>query len=236
MNTLIRLELKRNKIRTYVISSLIIAITMLGFLYLFAYAPMLEPNDKDMAIFSGYNNLIPLFGVMNMAVFCVLSAVMYSKFIIEDYSGKRPILLFSYPVSRKKIVLAKLSVVCGFTIIAMVISNLIIFLIFCITENFIHLVSGDFTFSIMVQAVETTLVMAFIAASIGVVAVGIGFIKKSVPTTIVSAVLIASLMCNIVVNTTSSRITMYMFAAVMILIGTIIGVFLIKKVNIMEVE
>lgn len=209
---------------------------MLGFLYLFAYAPMLEPNDKDMAIFSGYNNLIPLFGVMNMAVFCVLSAVMYSKFIIEDYSGKRPILLFSYPVSRKKIVLAKLSVVCGFTIIAMVISNLIIFLIFCITENFIHLVIGDFTFSIMVQAVETTLVMAFIAASIGVVAVGIGFIKKSVPTTIVSAVLIASLICNIVVNTTSSRITMYMFAAVMILIGTIFGVFLIKKVNIMEVE
>lgn len=236
MKTLIRLELKRNKIRTYVIASLMIAITMLGFLYLFAYAPMLEPNDKDMAIFSGYNNLIPLFGVLNMAVFCVLSAVMYSKFIIEDYSGKRPILLFSYPVSRKKIVLSKLGVVCGFTIISMVISNLIAFLIFGVTENFIHLVSGNFTFSIMLQAVETTLVMALIAASIGVVAVGIGFIKKSVPTTIVSAVLIASLMCNIVVNTTSSRITMYMFAAIMILIGTIFSVFLIKKVNIMEVE
>lgn len=236
MNTLIRLELKRNKIRTYVISSLIIAITMLGFLYLFAYAPMLEPNDKDMAIFSGYNNLIPLFGVLNMAVFCVLSAVMYSKFIIEDYSGKRPILLFSYPVSRKKIVLSKLSVVCGFTIISMVISNIAIFLIFGITENFIHLVSESFTFSIMMQAVETTLVMAFIAASIGVGAVGIGFIKKSVPTTIVSAVLIASIMCNIVANTTSSRITMYIFAAVMILIGTITSVILIKKVNAMEVE
>lgn len=236
MKTLIRLELKRNKIRTYVIASLMIAITMLGFLYLFAYAPMLEPNDKDMAIFSGYNNLIPLFSVLNMAVFCVLSAVMYSKFIIEDYSGKRPILLFSYPVSRKKIVLSKLSVVCGFTIISMVISNLIAFLIFGITENFIHLVNGDFTFPIMLQAVETTLVMALIAASIGVVAVGIGFIKKSVPTTIVSAVLIASLMCNIVVNTTSSRITMYIFATVMVLIGAIFGVFLIKKVNVMEVE
>lgn len=236
MKTLIRLELKRNKIRTYVISSLIIVITMLGFLYLFAYAPMLEPNDKDMAIFSGYNNLIPLFGVVNMAVFCVLSAVMYSKFIIEEYSGKRPILLFSYPVSRQKIVLSKLSVVCGFTIISMVISNIAIFLIFGITENFIHLVSESFTFSIMVQAVETTLVMALIAASVGVVAVGIGFIKKSVPTTIVSAVLIASIMCNIVANTTSSRITMYIFAAVMILIGTIISVILTKKVNVMEVE
>lgn len=236
MKTLIRLELKRNKISTYVIASLIIAITMLGFLYLFAYAPMLEPNDKDMAIFSGYSNLIPLFGVLNMAAFCVLSAVMYSKFIIEDYSGKRPILLFSYPVSRKKIVVSKLIVVYGFTIILMVISNLTIFLIFGITENFIHLVREDFTFSIMLQAIETTLVMAFIAASIGVIAVGIGFIKKSIPTTIVSAVLIASLMCNIVVVTTSNRTMMYMFVTVMIFIGIIFSMFLMKKVNMLGVE
>ena len=108
MKTLIRLELKKNKLNTYIIAGTIITIIMLGFLFLFAYAPLIEPNDKDMAIFSGYNNLIPLFGVFSMAVFCVMSSVMYSKFIIEDYSGKRPILLFSYPVSRKKIILSKL--------------------------------------------------------------------------------------------------------------------------------
>ena len=78
--------------------------------------------------------------------------------------------------------------------------------------------------------------MSFIAASIGVAAVGIGFIKKSVPTTIVSSVLIASLMCNIVVNVTLSRITMYVVAVIMILIGIIFSIFLIKKVNAMEVE
>lgn len=133
MKALIKLELKRNNMRTYVIASLIIVITMLGFLYLFAYAPMLEPNDKDMQIFSGYGNLIPLYGVLNMAAFCVLSSVMYTKFVIDDYSGKRPTLLFSYPVSRKKIVLSKLSVVSIFTIASMLISNLIIFSIFGVT-------------------------------------------------------------------------------------------------------
>ena len=117
MKTLIRLELKKNKLNTYIIAGTIITIIMLGFLFLFAYAPLIEPNDKDMAIFSGYNNLIPLFGVFSMAVFCVMSSVMYSKFIIEDYSGKRPILLFSYPVSRKKIILSKLGVVSGLSVI-----------------------------------------------------------------------------------------------------------------------
>ena len=236
MKTLIRLELKKNKLNTYIIAGTIITIIMLGFLFLFAYAPLIEPNDKDMAIFSGYNNLIPLFGVFSMAVFCVMSSVMYSKFVIEDYSGKRPILLFSYPVSRKKIILSKLSVVSGVTIISMIVSNLLVFMTFGITENFIHLVGKDFTLSIMLKVVENTLIMSLIAASIGIVAVGIGFIKKSIPTTIVSAVLIASLMCNIVINTSLSRVTMYVLTTVMIFVGIVFSIFLIKKVNVMEVE
>ena len=236
MKTLIRLELKKNKLNTYIIAGTIITIIMLGFLFLFAYAPLIEPNDKDMAIFSGYNNLIPLFGVFSMAVFCVMSSVMYSKFVIEDYSGKRPILLFSYPVSRKKIILSKLSVVSGVTIISMIVSNLLVFMTFGITENFIHLVGKDFTLSIMLKVVENTLIMSLIAASIGVAAVGIGFIKKSIPTTIVSAVLIASLMCNIVINTSLSRVTMYVLTTVMIFVGIVFSIFLIKKVNVMEVE
>ena len=236
MKTLIRLELKKNKLNTYIIAGTIITIIMLGFLFLFAYVPLIEPNDKDMAIFSGYNNLIPLFGVFSMAVFCVMSSVMYSKFVIEDYSGKRPILLFSYPVSRKKIILSKLSVVSGVTIISMIVSNLLVFMTFGITENFIHLVGKDFTLSIMLKVVENTLIMSLIAASIGIVAVGIGFIKKSIPTTIVSAVLIASLMCNIVINTSLSRVTMYVLTTVMIFVGIVFSIFLIKKVNVMEVE
>ena len=229
MKILFELELQKNKIRTYVAASLAIAFTMLGFLYLFAYAPMLEPNDKDMAIFSGYHNLIPLFGVLNMAVFCVLSAVMYSKFIIEDYTGKRIILLFSYPVSRKKILLSKLGIVCLFTVISMTVSNIAIFLIFGLTEQFIHLVNESFTLFILAQAIEITLIMSFIAASIG-------FIKKSVPTTIVSAVLIASLLCNIVVNATANKAVMYLFAIVILSIAFIVSILLMKQVNRMEVE
>ncbi|MED4404210.1 ABC transporter permease [Metabacillus fastidiosus] len=236
MIKMIKLELRRNNIRTYVIASIIIAVVMLGFLYLFAYAPKLEPNDKDLEIFLGYNNLIPLFGVLNMAAFCVLSAVMYSKFIIEDYSGKRPILLFSYPISRKKILFSKLSVVCIFTIFSMIISNLIIFLIFGITEKSMNLISEDFTIAIMLQAIKITVVMAIIAASIGIIATSIGFIKKSVPTTIVSAVLLASLMCNIVANTTSSMTFMYIFSLIMVFAGILFSINLIHKVNLMEVE
>ena len=47
MKTLIRLELKKNKLNTYIMGGIIITIIMLGFLFLFAYAPLIEPNDRD---------------------------------------------------------------------------------------------------------------------------------------------------------------------------------------------
>lgn len=235
MKMLIKLELKRNKIRTYIIAGFIIAITMTCFLYLFAYAPMLEPDDADMAIFSSYDNIIPLFAVLNMAAYCVLSAVMYSKLIIEDYSGKRPVLLFSYPVSRKKVMLAKLFVVSIFTIISMIAGNLIIYLIFGVTERFLHLAAQDFTFSVLLLALETTFIMSLIASSIGLIAVGIGFIKKSVPTTIISAVLAASLLCNIVAGTASGRVVMYITAAFMIFAGALSSSLMLRNVESMEV-
>ena len=236
MLKLIKLELERNHIRTYVTASIIIALCMLGFIYLFAYAPKLEPDDKDLQLFAGYNNLIPLFAVLNMAAFCVLSAVMYSKFIIEDYSGKRPLLLFSYPVSRKKILLSKLSVVSIFTILSLVISDLLIFTVFGVTEKFISLVEEPFTTALVLLAVKMTIVMAFISASIGIIAVAIGFIKKSVPTTIVSAVLLSSLMCNIVANATLNITTLYIIALIVIIVGILSSINLMHKVHTMEVE
>ena len=85
------------------------------------------------------------------------------------------------------------------------------------------------------QVAENTIIMSIIAANIGVIAVGIGFIKKSVPATIVSSVLLASLMCNIVVNASLNRAAMYILVVTMVIIGIVCSGFLIKKINIMEV-
>jgi len=103
MMDLMKLELKGNTIRIYILSTLVITLVMLGMLYLFAYAPQLDPSDADMRLFAGFNHMIPLFSVLNMTIFCVMSAVMYSRFVIEEYTGQRVILLFSYPIKRGKI-------------------------------------------------------------------------------------------------------------------------------------
>lgn len=118
----------------------------------------------------------------------------------------------------------------------MLVSNLIIFGLFGISEQFVNLVNEKFTISLMLQTVQKICVMSFTAASIGVISVGIGFIKKSVPATIISAVLIASLLCNVMVNTTTSMIIMYLFAVIILIVGILSTLILMRAVVKMEVE
>ncbi|WP_336249542.1 ABC transporter permease [Stomatohabitans albus] len=235
---LMKLELRRNNMKTYIISTIITCIIMIVFIYLFAYAPQIDP-DPELQIFAGYSNVISLFSILSMAVFATMSAVMHTSFIIEEYKGKHAILLFTYPTKRSRIILAKLLVVSLFTALAMTLSNLISFTVFGISEQFSPLIDDQLNADIVIQFIKTTSIMAITAAGIGVISVGIGFIKKSVPTTIISGVLIASLLCNAMFNPISNNSNVDTLSIATMLITTIVALLvammLTIKVNTMEV-
>lgn len=153
---------------------------------------------------------------------------------------KRAILLFSYPIQRKKVMFAKLGVVFLFTLSAMIVSNLLSFGIFSVSETIAPLVDSPLTAQTLIRALRVTIIMTITAAGIGIIATGIGFIKKSVPTTIVSAVLLSSLLCNIMFNTTNnvnnSDLAAILFMSVTVIAGALVAMLLMKKVTSMEVE
>ncbi|GIN73416.1 ABC transporter permease [Bacillus sp. J14TS2] len=235
MLTLMKLELRKHNIRTYLISASTLFVIMLGFIYLFAYVPKFDPNDSDLYLFAGYNNIIPLFGVINMTVFCVLAAVMYSRFVIEEYTGKRVIRLFSYPIKRGRVFFSKVMVVSLFTIIAMIVCNTLIFSIFGLSETFTPLVDERITSAFIMESVKTTLMMSISAAGLSSIAMGIGFIQKSIPTTIISAVLLCSLFCNIVAGSlASSNVPVILSMTLATLCGFAVIGLVMKKINRME--
>lgn len=236
MIDLMKLEIKRNKLKTFTLASTFISIAMLGFMYLFAYAPQLEPNDPDLMIFAGYNNLVTLYGVVNMTAFCTLSSVMYSRFIIDEYSGNRLTLLFSYPVNRKKILLVKLSFVFIFTSLAMTVCNLIVFSIFGITEYIYPLVNETINVKYMQDAVVTTILMAILAGSISIIATGVGFINKSIPTVLISAIALSSIACNIVFSSLANQSLIMITVVITVIAAIVITLILMCKVDHMEVE
>ena len=198
MRKLIALELKRNCLRPYHIATLICGLTMLGFQYLMAAIPYMDPTEPDAELFSQYPFLMGITCLVCMAIFSILSAVMASRFVVEEYSRKRAILLLSYPISRKKVLCAKLVLVFAYTVSAMLLCGAVIQAVFFLTESLFPLCSDQLTINMFLQSLGFLLSCSILAGLLGVVSLWFGFRKKSVSMTIVASVVLAALVCQVI--------------------------------------
>lgn len=235
MRNLIALELKRNRLRPYHIATLICGVTMLGFQYLMAAIPYMDPTEPDAELFSQYPFLMGITCLVCMAMFSILSAVMASRFVVEEYSGKRAILLLSYPISREKVLCSKLVLVFAYTVGAMLLCGAVIQAMFFLTESLFPLCSDQLTIKVVLQSLGFLFCCSVLAGLMGVIALWFGFRKKSVPVTIVASVILATIVCQII----SAALT---FLPIMGIVFGVTGIFailamqnLLRQVKNMEV-
>ncbi len=236
MMKLIKLELKRNNIRTYLLASAVSCVVLLGFIYLIANAAQLEDSSAREIAFRSYTNIFRLIGIISLVIFSIMSATMYSKLIIGEYTGKRAALLFSYPVSRNKILLSKLLLVFVFTSVSMLICTAIPYIVFSITESVSPIVVQDvMTMGLIEDALKTLGVSVLALGGIGIVSLRIGFIQKSVPTTLISALLLSAIYGNTAINA-NNILFRILISGIGVVVTVTVIVELSNKVNKMEVE
>lgn len=236
MMKLIELELKRNDIRTYLVASAVSCIVLLGFIYLIAYAAQLEDSSSREILFRSYDNIFRLIGIISLVIFSTMSAIMYSKLVIGEYTGKRVALLFSYPVSRSKILMAKLLLVFVFTSVSMLICTAIPYIVFNITESISPIVIQDvMTMGLVTNAIKTIGVAVLALGGIGIVSLRIGFIQKSVPTTMICAILLSAFYGNAALNA-KGILSSVLISGIGLVVAIVVMAELSNKINKMEVE
>lgn len=236
MMKLIKMELKRNNTRTYVVSGAILCIVLLGLIYFIAFAAQLEDSSAREIVFRRYTNIFRLTGMISLVFFSTMSAIMYSQLIIGEYTGKQAALLFSYPVSRSKILLAKLLLVFLFTSISMLICTTIPYIIFSITELLSPIVVQDvMTMELVTDALKTSGISVLALGGIGIMSLRIGFIRKSVPTTLISAILLSAVYGNIAINA-NSILSSVLISGIGLIVAVVLVLQLSNKVNRMEVD
>ncbi|WFR58114.1 ABC transporter permease [Anaerocolumna sp. AGMB13025] len=235
MKKLIKLELRRNNLRTYLVSSAVSCLVLLVLIYFIAYAAQLEDSSAREIVFRSYTNIFRLTGIISLVVFATMSAIMYSRLIIGEYTGKRAALLFSYPVSRSKILFAKLLLVFVFTSVSMLICTAIPYLVFSITESVSPIVVQDvMTVRLVADALKTSSVAVIALGGIGIVSLRIGFIQKSVPATLISAILLSTIYGNAAINA-SSILSSMLISGIGLVVAVAVMIELSNKVNKMEV-
>ncbi|MET3211568.1 UNVERIFIED_CONTAM: ABC-type transport system involved in multi-copper enzyme maturation permease subunit [Paenibacillus sp. PvR008] len=232
MLKLMKLELRRNKINSFIFASLIACIVLIGFIY---FASVVAKIENEIG-FKNYANLFLFTLVISMIIFCMLSSIMYSRFVIEEYTGKKLILNFSYPVNRKKMLLAKMMIVILFTTVAMIICTLPAFIIFSITESIEPIVKDTLSLSLLLSVLKTVIVSVICINGISIIAMRIGFSKKSIPATMVSAFILCGMFGNGVIGSVNNNVIVFILLGVIVMASVAVIFELMKKIDHMEIE
>ncbi|ULO05973.1 ABC transporter permease [Paenibacillus sp. 19GGS1-52] len=191
MLKLIALEIRKNKLLGMLKGVLIANLAILAFMILVVF---IDQSESDS--FVSYTDVFEGIYVFIKATYIIFAAILLSKLVIEEYKNNTITLLFMYPISRKKLMTAKLIIVFLFTLVNIVVADIVIGGILVGINYFINIVPGQLTLSMLSVELVKVGTSAVYAAGIGLIPLYFGMRKKSVPTTIVAAVLLVSLISS----------------------------------------
>lgn len=212
-------------------ASIVACMILIGFIYFVSFVAKVE-NEPD---FQNYTNIFLFTSIISMIFFSILSAVMYSRFVIDEYTGKKMILL-SYPVDRKKILLSKIAVVVLFTTIAMIITSIPPFVIFSISESISPIVNDTLSLELLDSIFKTIILLSIIVNAISIIAMRIGFIYKSIPSTIVTAFILCAIFGNTIIGSFGNDTLNLALIGMFLAAGIAVTINLLIRINHIEVE
>ncbi|MXQ52791.1 ABC transporter permease [Shimazuella alba] len=180
MLKLIKLEYRKAQLKALIISS-ILAIPIL--IYWCVYNKSGHPDGYD-----HYENAFADIHYFVSTTFAIIAAVFISKIVLEEYRSKTISILFTYPHSRRRLMIAKLIFISTFVFVSTIVSSGVIGTVF-VVEN-LHTIADSWTNSLLMEEVIRTLLFAMATVGICLVSYYIGMLRKSVPATIIPPFLI----------------------------------------------
>ncbi|MFJ7850374.1 ABC transporter permease [Peribacillus sp. NPDC046944] len=192
MLNLMKLERMKMKLGWYVKGAVMANVLIIALLSFAMYTAQVEGE----LFVASHQEAFILIGAIVRATFIIFAAVLIAKMIIEEYSNKTILILFSYPINRKKIIASKLLIIGALTFITMLLSNIIVVGSFSIIHHYIPLVPFQITMQQYVGEVIKMVPYSIATAGISLIPLYFGMRKHSVPATICSSIIVVMIACS----------------------------------------
>lgn len=202
---LMKLELRKFRMGFYIRSAMIANIVILGLVCFMS----LNPEIQDGLSLTHYSMAFTVIDTLVRGTYIVFAAVLISNLVIDEFRTKSIMLLFMYPINRKKLIAAKLIIILLFTLIANIAGNLMVGAGFLAVNLFTHTISGPLTAAVLSKALLMILMSAVVTGFMGLIPLYVGMRRYSTPATLVSSLLIVAIVCQ-----TVGGVTLYSFIAV----------------------
>lgn len=220
---LIQMEIKKVSLKPHIFG--LLAANFIIFLLSVLTSSLLTAsgNISTLPGFSSFQlDTVTIAAMLVKATLIVWEAVLISVFVIEKYRNKTIGLLFTYPVSRKKLIMAKLFLICSISCLFHVLSN-----IFQYASIFLAAKCFDFV-TFRVGNILVHIVTTISAVLLGMLPLYVGMIKKSTIATVVSSIVIVAIASNSQ-GSSAGLLSIPVAAIIFGIIGIIFSVIAMKK-------
>ena len=159
------------------------------------------------------------------SVFIVWQSILIANLIVEEFRSKTILILFTYPINRKKLIISKLLIICIITLLSIVISHIII----NFTLYQLNFIAPFIEYSITITDIAVIVITSITAIMLGMLPLYIGMINRSTVMTVASSILIVSLAVSSG-GENGGLITMIPVSITMGLVGLAFAYAAIKKI------
>ena len=233
MFKLMKLEWKKHQLSSYFKSVAICIIAIFAVVSLMAWGMKAEED----VLFSDFTQNMALVNIFIRITFIIFSSVILSRLVIDEYKNKTIQLSFMYPLQRKLLMSAKLTIVFCFCFVSTIIATFIISLLVYFVSPMMGLIETPATIGEIIAIIPATFISAFMISGISLIPLFFGMRKKSTPTTITSEVIISMLISGNV-GAESNQVSMFDFIAIPIvlcLLGIFISYLSFRKIDKIDV-
>jgi ABC-type transport system involved in multi-copper enzyme maturation permease subunit len=220
MLNLMKLEMRKFQIGSYIRAAIIANLLISVFTCLISLT------------ITEYSSFLSIVEVLIRATFIIFSAVLLSRFVIDEFKHKTINVLFMYPISRRKLLVSKLVIIVLFTFIVVILSNLFVLGVFSIFNYFLQVIPGQFAVELLGEQTITVFMNAIEASLMCLISLYFGMRHYSTPAVLVSSFLIACIVCS---NSNGFSLnTIIMIPISLVIIGVLIACLTIRKVEQMD--
>lgn len=141
-----------------------------------------------------YDPYLPkMMNLLTTTAFLIFSSVLTVNLIIGEYTNRTILILFSYPLDRRKIISIKLGIVVFFTMACILLGNLCCNLYTGALDALFDVVEGGVTRAYLLQILGQTAFGMLMGGILSTLPFVFGMRKKSVPATFISSVAVAGI-------------------------------------------
>lgn len=181
MTHLMKLELKKIHFLRYIFIS-IAAIILSMF---FVFVALNDTSDNTYTFETSFRAVQLIFAF----VYVIFFAVLVSSMIISEYNNKTILLMFTYPIDRKKLIISKLFIITLFMVTSILLGYLCCSLFIIGVDCKFNLVADNFTVNVLRNWIYAALSSTLVFCCLGFWSFVVGMVKKSITATIVSSII-----------------------------------------------